>query len=218
MIRDGYSICFNEWALDVRIKNELPLLLIISSLTAKTGECFASNKYFAELFNCTEVSISQKIAKLIKFDYIIADYEKRGAEIIKRKLRLKKFLTDDLKSFYPTIKKDFKDKNISIKNNNIYIQEFEEFWKYYPKQRAGSKSKAYTSFCRAIKEKRITIERLLVVVKKYATSKEVEKGFAKGCAAWLNDDRFNQDYEQTESEQWASDIDNYVARWNRGIK
>ena len=118
MIQDGYSICFNEWVLDTRIKNELPLLLMISSLTAKTGECFANNRYFAELFNCTEVSISQKIAKLIKLGYIVADYEKRGAEIKKRSLRLKKFLTDDLKSFYPTVKKVFKDNNIIFKNNN----------------------------------------------------------------------------------------------------
>jgi len=116
MIQDGYSICFNRWVLDTRIKNELPLLLIISSLTAKTGECFASNQYFATLFNCTEVSISQKINKLIKIGYISAEYEKRGAEVKRRVLRLKNFLTDDLNIFYPTIKNIFKDNNIS--NNN----------------------------------------------------------------------------------------------------
>ena len=120
MIKDGYSICFNEWILDTRIKNELPVLLMISSLTAKTGMCFASNKYFAELFDCTEVSISQKINKLAKFGYIQIDYEKRGAEVKKRTIRLKKFLTDDLKSFYSTDKKVFKDNNNNIfKNTSI---------------------------------------------------------------------------------------------------
>ena len=114
MITDGYSYCSNSWVLDTRIKNELPVLLIISSLCAKTGETYASNKYFAGLFDCTEVSISQKINKLIDLGYIQADYEKRGCEVKSRKLRLKKFLTDELKSFYPTIKKVFKDKNNSI--------------------------------------------------------------------------------------------------------
>ena len=158
MIEDGYSICFNEWALDTRIKNELPILLMISSLTAKTGVCFASNKYFAELFDCTEVSISQKINKLAKLGYIVIDYEKRGAEVKKRIIRLKKFLTDDLKSFYPTVKKVFKDnnnnifKNTSIKNSSTNSKKFipptldeikeyakeknrsdlvEKFWDYY---------------------------------------------------------------------------------------
>ena len=117
MIQDGYSICFNKWVLDTQIKNELPILLIISSLCAKTGECFANNSYFASLFNCTEVSVSQKINKLIKCGYLSVEYEKRGAEIKKRVLRLKNILTDDSNIFYPTIKNIFKDNNIN--NNNI---------------------------------------------------------------------------------------------------
>jgi len=121
MIQDGYSYCSNSWVLDTRIKNELPVLLIISSLCAKIGETYAGNKYFADLFNCTEVSISQKIRKLIDLGYIEAEYEKRGCEVKSRRLRLKKFLIDDLKSFYPTVKKVFKDKNNINKNNNIIL-------------------------------------------------------------------------------------------------
>lgn len=113
----GYSVCFNEWALDKRIRTELPLLMIISSLSAESGICFASNKYLSKLFNCTEISISQKINKLRKFGYIEIEYEKRGCEITKRFIRLKKFLTDDYKKIKPSSKKSFKDNNIS--NNNI---------------------------------------------------------------------------------------------------
>ena len=40
-MENGYSICFNEWALDQTIKNELGLLLIISSLSAEKGYCYA---------------------------------------------------------------------------------------------------------------------------------------------------------------------------------
>ena len=123
MIKDGYGICLNEWILDTRIKNELPVLLMISSLTAKTGVCFASNKYFAELFDCTEVSISQKISKLTKLGYIQIDYEKRGAEVKKRTIRLKKFLTDDLNIFYSTDKKIFKDNNNNIFKNTSFKKE-----------------------------------------------------------------------------------------------
>lgn len=80
---------------------------------------------------------------------------------------------------------------------------FELFWKEYPKQRAGSKTKAFSSYCRAIKEKRCTPEKLLEVCVKYAQSDEVKRGYAKGCAAWLNDDRFNVEYNQSKQQfEW----------------
>ena len=222
MIRDGYSICFNEWVLDSSIRKELPLLLVISSLTAKTGVCFASNKYFAELFGTGEVTISRWIKKLIDNKYIKAEYEKRGSEVIKRKLRLSKMITDGYQKCYPTVIKNDKENNISINNtsiNNIYMSDFEEFWKHYPKQRVGSKTKAYSSYCRVIKEKRSTAERLLDSVKKYANSTEVKRGFAKGCAAWLNDDRFNNSYE-VEKDDFSIDweAEGFVFPKGRGAK
>lgn len=115
----GYSICLNKWALDKDIKNELGLLLIISSLCAEKGFCFASNTYLAKLFDVTEISISTKLGKLKKKNYIEIEYEKRGCEVISRKIRLKNILTDDLKKFKPTIKENFKDNNISINNISI---------------------------------------------------------------------------------------------------
>lgn len=71
---------------------------------------------------------------------------------------------------------------------------FNEFWADYPKQRAGSKQNAYKAFLKAVKEKRATAEKILSSVKEYAQSDEVKRGFAKGAAAWLNDDRFNNIY------------------------
>ena len=44
-LNNGYAICFNAWILDERIENELRLLLLISSLSAKEGYCYASNEY-----------------------------------------------------------------------------------------------------------------------------------------------------------------------------
>ena len=87
-----------------------------------------------------------------------------------------------------------KKENIILTNN--IKENFDEFWSLYPKDRIGNKAKAYSAFCKVIKEKRATIDKLLASVKNYARSEEVHKGFAKGCAAWLNDDRFNQDYKE----------------------
>lgn len=123
-MNNGYAICYKEWILDKDIKNEIQLLLLISNLCAKLGYCYAGNKYFADMFDCTEVSISTKLRKLCDKNYIEINYTKRGCEIVERKIRLKNFLTDDLKKFEPTIKKDFKENNINI--NNIKEKEKEK--------------------------------------------------------------------------------------------
>ena len=207
MIQDGYCICFNKWVLDTRIKNELPILLMISSLSAKTGECFAGNKYFADLFNCTEVSISQKINKLIELGYISAEYEKRGAEIKKRILRLKNFLTDDLNLFYPTNKNFFKDNNINIKNTSIkkdiYMSEFEEFWKEYTPVKCngrfvdkGSRKTAYDKFVKILK-KGVNYEDIIRGVKQYITHCRENGQLTCGATVFLNQERWRCDYGET---------------------
>lgn len=91
-------------------------------------------------------------------------------------------------------------------NNNKYIYRFDEFWDKYPKQRAGSKQKALSAYTKAIKEKRTTEEDLLKSVALYADSDEVKRGFAKGCAAWLNDDRFLSEYKTPEKEEDFNDF------------
>jgi len=116
--KDGYAICFNEWLLDDEIKNEIRLLLAISCLTAKNGICFASNKYFAELFNETEISISRKIKKLIDKGYVKVEYQKRGCEVLERDLRLSKLLTDDYQNCYSTINQNV-NRHHYINNNSI---------------------------------------------------------------------------------------------------
>lgn len=120
---EGYSICFNEWALDQDIKNELGLLLIISSLTAEKGYCYASNEYFANLFNVEQETISRKIKKLEDKKYITIDYKKRGCQILSREIRLTKISIDDYQKYQSTIDEKVKENNISINNISINKKE-----------------------------------------------------------------------------------------------
>ena len=128
-MQEGYSICFNEWALDKEIKNELGLLLIISSLCAEKGYCFASNKYLSQLFDIPEQTISRKIKLLENKKYITIEYKKRGCEVIERYIRLTKLLIDDKQKCVSTINKIVKDNNININNtsNNINNNNIYEF-------------------------------------------------------------------------------------------
>lgn len=120
-MNDGYGLCLNKWALDKDIKTELGLLIIISSLCAEKGYCFASNQYLSEIFDLPENTISLKIKKLEEKGYIKIIYEKRGCEITKRYIRIEKNQIDDLKKFNSTILKNSKDNNININNININI-------------------------------------------------------------------------------------------------
>ena len=99
-------------------------------------------------------------------------------------------------------------------NKEIYKESFDLFWEEYPKKRAGSKQKAYQAYCKAIKEKRATEEQILQSVQNYKTCDEVKRGYAKGCAAWLNDDRFNNEYvpEKEQSEMTEEEL----LAWGRG--
>lgn len=118
----GYAVCFNEWFIDARIKNELRLLLAISNLTAQDGYCYASNDYFAELFKADKITpqtVSEKIKKLERLGYIKIDYKKRGAEITRREIRLSKSVIDDSANDEPTIKQMPKE-NIINKDEYSY--------------------------------------------------------------------------------------------------
>lgn len=77
---------------------------------------------------------------------------------------------------------------------------FDLFWSAYPKQRAGAKDKAHSAFNAAMKRhKGLTGMQLVESARKYAKSDEVARGYAKGAQAWLNDDRFLQDYKPAQT-------------------
>ena len=126
----GYAWCLNKWALDKNIDGELGLLLIISSFCANNGCCYASNEYLASLFKISPVSVSRKINKLKDLGYIKVEYEKRGAEIKKRIIRLTDLITDDYQKCYSTINKN--DKEIITSNINTSINNKENIKENIP--------------------------------------------------------------------------------------
>ena len=124
MINDGYSVCSNEWAIDKDIKNELGLLLIISSLCADKGYCWATNEYLSNLFEESEVSISRKIKTLAEKKYIKVDYERNGTQITKRIITINKIVnggTHHYQNCQPTVNKNVKENNTSINNYYLFI-------------------------------------------------------------------------------------------------
>lgn len=83
----------------------------ISALAQKDGVCYATNKYFAELYNVSQVSISKWINSLVDKKYINFKiiYKEGTKEILNRYLTL----------VYDLIKENLKDNNTSTNNKEI---------------------------------------------------------------------------------------------------
>lgn len=89
----------------------------ITALCNEKGFCYATNKYFAELYGVSIVSISKWVNQLKEHDYIRVEmiYKKDSKEIEQRKLFLN---TSYLKNVKHPIKEKLKDNNTTLYNNN----------------------------------------------------------------------------------------------------
>lgn len=132
-----YAIIPAEVRYDKDLKpNEKLLYGEITSLMNKEGYCYASNKYFSNLYGVSVVSISDWINNLVKKNYLETEmiYKENSKEILYRKITLpllKKSLIGIKENFKGGIKENFKgnNKDIIINNNReIYIEEIEK-WK-----------------------------------------------------------------------------------------
>lgn len=131
-----YAIIPANVRYDTRLKaNEKLLYGEITALTEKTGECWASNNYFANLYSVGPSAISKWIKNLNDCNYIKTDYiyKNNSKEIEKRVIKMvltninggiDKFtrgvLTNEGEGY---CQKD-KDNNTSINttsNNSIYV-------------------------------------------------------------------------------------------------
>lgn len=82
-----YSIITANVRYDNRLTDSEKLLFAeITSLSNKFGYCSATNRYFAELYEVTKVTISRRISKLKEYGYVKVEIVREGNEIKQRKL------------------------------------------------------------------------------------------------------------------------------------
>ena len=117
-----YAVIPAEVRYDNTLKpNEKLLYGEITALAQKTGECWASNKYFSELYGVKPNAIATWIRDLKNKNYIILDYEKKGKEIKKRIIKIggiQKDNTSYQKRYKGGIQKG-EENNTSINNTSI---------------------------------------------------------------------------------------------------
>lgn len=82
---------------------------------------------------------------------------------------------------------------LTSKDINPLYPLFEEFWELYPRQRRGRKEKVLKAWIKA--NDRASSGEIMQGLMRYAQSDDVARGYAKGAEAWLNDDRWNYQYD-----------------------
>ena len=122
------------------------LLIHIISLCKKNGYCWATNRYFCDIYNVTQVTISKRISNLVTFGYIKTEYDNKGTNNSKRIIKLSEVLNLKLKSikdnYNTSYKQNFKQYNnkLNKKEDSIYYKDEDgnEYWhgKLIPKNEA----------------------------------------------------------------------------------
>jgi DnaD/phage-associated family protein len=118
-----YAIIPAEVRYDTELKDKAKLLYgEITALSNKDGICYATNNYFANLYNVSATTISLLIKNLIDKGYLESEiiYKKGTKEIEYRYLKILK--GGYLRNLKEGIKENLKENNTSINNNinNIY--------------------------------------------------------------------------------------------------
>lgn len=126
-----YSIIPSEVRYDNSLTANAKLLYAeITSLTNKTGECWASDQYFMSLYNVSRATIQRYLKQLEDKEYITREviYKKGTREIEKRYIKVYSFLRQGYAQNQDTpILNIETDNNTSINttSNNIYSEVIE---------------------------------------------------------------------------------------------
>ena len=95
----------------------------ITALTNKKGYCFATNKYFAELYNVGKNTISLWIKQLQQFKFIEVEMVYKNKQIIERKIYITNLKGGVIINNDSTTIKNSEDNNTSINTTSYNIQE-----------------------------------------------------------------------------------------------
>ena len=115
----------------------------ITALSNEQGYCWATNSYFANLYNVTNRAISRWIAQLMEKGYIssVVTYKNGTKEIDSRKLYIGNTPID--KNVHTPIDKNVQDNNTSINNININIysaNDAQDIWELYPNKKGKAQA------------------------------------------------------------------------------
>lgn len=188
---------------DKQLKDKAKLLYgEISALASKSGACYASNRYFADLYGVSTKTIISLINNLVERGYISKEiiYKENTKEIDKRYLQI--FHEDSENNFMRGSEENFTDNNTSINNTRINIspivplESFEKFWKIYPKKQDKQKTIKWFNKHQPNEE---LLKTILEKVELFKQTKQWQnKQYIPMPTTWLNGERWNDEIAESD--------------------
>lgn len=220
--------------------NEKLLYGEITSLTNKNNECWATNSYFARLYNVNSSTISRWISHLKEKGYVVVEfiYKNETKEIEKRVIKIigvpinqpmntymlnnQEVLTEKSKGYIQKnqegIDKKVKENNTSINNTSINIKEinkerFELFWKEYPKKVNKFKSEEWFNKNNLTDEQ---FDLIMTKLKRFKDTSDWKKDNGKYIPypiTWLNQKRWEDEVITISESNNPNNIVKYSDEW-----
>ena len=197
-----YAILPAQIRYDKNISNFAKILYSeLTALSNKEGYCWASNKYFSDLYGVTTKTVSNTINGLKDKGYIVIQMQYEGKQIIRRIISIyvntpmeEKVKDTREEKVKGGIEEKVKDNTTSVNttSKNIYVrnnEEFEEFWKGI-KARKINKEKC-KNYYRKITDS-ITCQELIDKYN-YLISNTKDLHFVVHPERWLRDKRWDDE-------------------------
>ena len=144
-----YAILTSEVRYNENLTPNAKLLYAeITALINMNGECFASNKYFADLYGKSKTTISKWVSELVKegFVEVKLTYKEGTKEINKRYISI---LKGGLRKLDTPIHQKLKDNNTIVNNNTTYSNKkpsIEEIKQYCLQRNNGIDAEQFFDF------------------------------------------------------------------------
>lgn len=211
--------------------NEKLLYSEISALTNINGECWASNDYFAKLYDKSKDTVSDWISMLNKKGYICVELTRNETTkaIEKRIIRINPLLAniDLVPEKIPigyrqknregigkkTEENNTSINNTSINNKEIYKERFELFWKEYPRKVNKFKTEEWFNKNNLTKEQ---FDLIISKLKKYKDTTDWKKDNGKYIpypTTWLNQKRYEDEVITISESNNPVNIKKYSDEW-----
>jgi hypothetical protein len=154
----------------------------ITALANNTGECWASNAYFAGLYDRDVRTITRWISNLERLGFIDSklQYKKDSKQVEKRIITLSTKMTAPYGQKCPDPHgKNVEDNNTSKNNTSIIDAEFEKVWAMY--ERKGNKQTAMRYWKKLSKADQLAVKEKIPTYVKLR-----EKQYRKDLQGWIN--------------------------------
>ena len=183
----------------------------ITALCNEKGFCWATNQYFADLYEIHPNSISRLISQLEKRGYLRLDIQQnekgyvRHIYIVEPQHNCEGAINNNVKTplnknVNPPINNiEYKNNTTKINktpinNTSEYIGEFETLWSLYPNKKGKEQAlKAYIK-ARKAKTEYETIRIGLEMYVQYVQTQQTDKQYIKHGSTWFNQQAWQDDY------------------------